>query len=74
MIELPLIKTQKKIIEQKLREEIASIKQMASQEKLQLENIVVDAFKEIDHKIRNDLKNIKTPQIKFKTFLRLILV
>ena len=62
------IKTQKTIIEQKLREEIASIKEIASQEKLQLENIVVDAFKEIDHKIRNDLKNIKNATNKIQNF------
>ena len=70
VIELPPIKKQKTIVEQKLREEIVLIKEKASKDKLQLENIVVDAFKEIDHKIRNDLKNIKNATNKIQNFFK----
>ena len=67
-IDLPNLENQKNELEQQLFNKIQSLKDQAEKEQIRYEGELLEAFEDIDHRIKNDLKRIKSSTTKIQNF------
>ena len=69
-IDLPKLEIQKNELEKQLFNQIQSLKDQAKKEQIKYDQELIEAFEEIDHRIKNDLKRIKSSTNKIQDFFK----